>query len=683
MKYYKKLGVTFKAFQELGLSRTGHYALYQVALRTGWINWKSQRELHQVEESGTVEFSSFFELPKREFILQVVGENTAFLISEADRSCGGEVQIFGQDWTTLNYSQTKPLVWFSELELEERKQSGGKSTQNQDIKPIWEVARFGWAYILGRAYWVTGDERYSQAFWDYWEQFNQCNPPYYGYNWLSGQEVAFRIIAWAFSYRIFQNSPHTTLDRKVRLQSCIAEHAARIPCTLDYSQAQNNNHLLSESAGLLTAALCLPDHPKSKHWRNMGWYWFNWGIQHQIQKDGAYLQHSCNYHRLMLQLALWVNLIIRQQPVELPSETRQKLAKATLWLWEVTEASTGKVPNFGPNDGALIQPLSVAQFEDYRPVLQAAGRAFLGAPLFDAGIWDEMSLWYGFNWEDGEKLSTLSLDKKVDFRDRKNSIVVLRPKESPAWASIRCTHFHNRPGHADQLHAEFWWHGFNIAKDAGTYLYTAAPPWDNALAETFYHNTLTINQTNQMEKAGRFLWINWAQGKIVDYQVDESSHPKKIIAEHNGYRKWHLIHRRSLEWDGKEEWFVADELLSLSDAYSKHNPAWSVRLHWLLADFPWEIENKDGGWRIQFQTPVGSFWIEIISPQVEHTQLSLIRGGIPIYGNAQVGSPYGWFSPTYAKLEPAISLIVDQQTNIPGKILTVFKFPAENKMDEF
>jgi hypothetical protein len=52
----------------------------------------------------------------------------------------------------------------------------------------------------------------------------------------------------------------------------------------------------------------------------------------------------------------------------------------------------------------------------------------------------------------------------------------------------------------------------------GTFRYTAPAPWDNSLARTLVHNTIELNHQDQMKRAGRFLWLDWAQAEDVEYQ---------------------------------------------------------------------------------------------------------------------------------------------------------------------
>src|SRR4030042_512593 len=106
--------------------------------------------------------------------------------------------------------------------------------------------------------------------------------------------------------------------RRSRLARSIAEHAARIPPTLVYARAQNNNHLVTEATALYLAGAAL-DH---RSWRELGWRWLNLALQRQISSHGEYIQHSTNYHRLMLQSALLADAVRRARGELWPAATQ-------------------------------------------------------------------------------------------------------------------------------------------------------------------------------------------------------------------------------------------------------------------------------------------------------------------------------------------------------------------------
>ena len=186
-----------------------------------------------------------------------------------------------------------------------------------DIKFVWEPARFGWAFTLGRAYHITQDEKYAEAFWKYFETFTDGNHPTLGPHWMNGQEVAIRLMSLVWAAQVFQTASASSAERRERLVQSIARHAARIPPTLIYARSQNNNHLVTEFAALYTAGVVL-DQPR---WRELGWHWLNQALRAQISSYGEYIQHSTNYHRLMMQTALWVNSILRKHHQHWPFPT--------------------------------------------------------------------------------------------------------------------------------------------------------------------------------------------------------------------------------------------------------------------------------------------------------------------------------------------------------------------------
>lgn len=62
-----------------------------------------------------------------------------------------------------------------------------------DIKLVWEPSRFLFTFDLARAFALTSDEQYAEAFWKAFEDWEKLNPPYYGPNWLCGKEKLHRM----------------------------------------------------------------------------------------------------------------------------------------------------------------------------------------------------------------------------------------------------------------------------------------------------------------------------------------------------------------------------------------------------------------------------------------------------------------------------------------------------------
>ena len=382
-----RLSLALKALHELGPKQVWLYAWYQILLKSGYLRWRTPAQQPDPPQ-GLIQ--PLLDLPDKDDLVAILGqEGMDRLLAEADDIVAGQTRLFGAGPVPLRLTIPGELGHWTRYERGQAAipASSYKNETFHDVKLIWEPARFGWAYTLGRAYHLSGDERYAEAFWASTERFLDANPPNQGPNWMSGQEVALRILAFVFAAQIFADSFHATPQRQARLAQALVAHAERIPPTLLYARAQNNNHLLSEAAGLLTAGLALSHHPCAHRWRKLGWRWFNRGLEMQISAEGAYIQQSTNYHRLMLQLALWVHALEQTDQADgrISPEAKQKLHQATRWLLALTDEQTGRVPNLGPNDGAYILPLTIRPFHDHRPVLQAAALAFWGSPLSSRG----------------------------------------------------------------------------------------------------------------------------------------------------------------------------------------------------------------------------------------------------------------------------------------------------------
>lgn len=639
----------------------GLYGLYQLQLRSGVLKHRTQASTAAAarQAAGKLCAALLANLPERTSLETVCGaEGVRSTLAEADEIAAGQVRLFGGPPVPLNLQPDEPLLHWSAYER------GHPAVPDGDVKWLWEAGRFGWAFTLGRAYRLCGDERYPQAFWDYAEQFWQANPPYYGPHWLSAQEVALRMMGLAFAGQVFSGSPHSTKKRLARLAGSIAEHAARIPTSLAYARAQNNNHLLSEAAGLYTAGLALPEHPQALRWRALGWKWFHQGLQSQIDNQGAYIQNSANYQRLLLQLALWMQRLAAQDPqAQMPEESRKQLAHATAWLLALLDPASDRVPNLGPNDGAHILPLASCPFQDYRPTLQAAAQVFLGNRPLESGAWDELALWLA--------PAAVQAEPNVPIqRPAASTPHVLRHPEMPSWAYLRAARFSGRPGHADQLHLDLWWRGQNLALDAGTYLYNAPPPWDNSLALTAVHNTLTIDRRDQMTAAGRFLFVDRAQAEVLQAADD------RLTARHDGYREMGWWHQRSLQVI-PQGWLVTDQILPVKP---EKPPGENVqaRLHWLLPDWEWELQGtclrllSDSGWvALEVTAKAGAGQpAESDTPTIQ-----IVRGGELVYGYGVISPTWGWFSPTYGYKYPALSLGVTLRGWAPLEFTSRWQIP--------
>jgi hypothetical protein len=644
----------FKIARQVGLPQVALYGVYRLGLKTGRYRLLTETHRLQTKIDGVpLELRDLFTLPDRDQLAEILGEEGQHaLIVQADEIVDGKFRMFGGEPVEIKLTFDQPLHHWTDYETGKIPIPNSQFL-NPDIKFVWEPARFGWAYILGRAYHLTQNETHAESFWRYFENFTDANPPNMGPHWMNGQEVAIRLMALVWADQVFETSAASSAERRARLAGSVAAHAARIPPTLLYARAQNNNHLVTEAAGLYTAGLALPDHPRASRWRALGWRWLNWSFRRQISGYGEYIQHSTNYHRVMLQMALWVYAI---KDMDWPALTLQSLGRATHWLFSLLDPASGRTPNLGANDGALILPLTVTPFNDFRPTVQAAARAFLRFQL-PGGEWDELSSWLGLGAHEKAYDSSLYLTD--------------HPRGRESWAYLRASTFRSRLGHMDQLHLDLWWRGLNVARDAGTYLYNADPPWDNPLVSSRVHNTVTVDGRDQMTRGGRFMNLDWFPA----YSKSIVAADENVLGQVLGYHKGcpGVRHERRVTVYAGERWVVEDKLI----AQETH----TYRLHWLLPDWEWEIETGEQRLEIDLKSPHGQVDLVLRSePLLSNLQslISIVRAGKVVYGKRDVQPFEGWFSPTYGIKSPALSLAFEVQCDQSIQFTTEFIFPNEN-----
>ncbi|TAK14437.1 MAG: alginate lyase family protein [Anaerolineae bacterium] len=621
----------WKAFWQLGPRASLLYVLYQLAVRLRLYSLLTPaRRAAPLPQTPFVSLAGW---PSEEEMRGALGvDGRRALLAEADEILAGQVRLFGGSPVPLDLRPASPLWHWTYYKTG---LFGGR-----DIKFIWEPARFGWATVLARAYHASGDEKYAEGFWLQTESFLTANPPNQGPNWVSAQEVALRLICLVFSLSLLKNSPHSSEARIKRVAAALAEHARRIPPTLLYARAQGNNHLLTEAAGLLTAAAVLPSDSQAARWRRLGLKWLNRGLVNQIAADGTYTQHSANYHRLMLHTALWANRLSQGGVRGLTTAARTRLAAAAEWLAGLLDPETGHVPNLGPNDGAHILPFTTQPFDDFRPTAVAARRAFCGAA---DDIVDELSLWVAPQVAGAATAPAPHL----------------RLTSGRAWGLLRAARYTGRPGHADPLHVDLWWRGLNVARDAGTYLYNAKGEWANVLMGADVHNTLMVNGRQPMTRAGRFLWLDWAQADVLEQTKT------RVAAAQDGYRALGVRHQRAVEVSGAV-WRITDELHTQVPV-----TRCKLRLHWLLPDWPWTLD----GTTLTLQSPHGAVRVNVGG--AVGLGASLTRAGELLAGVGAVVYWRGWYSPTYSVKEPALSFAVEVESSLPIALTTEFLFPGD------
>jgi len=647
----------------------------------GWESWDLKRiapntspqDFLSIRRQGNHPF--FFSNPRNlagelQTVLGAKGEDS--IVREANQILEGTLPFFGG----LKFDCGFPPKWFENPITKQRVSPDRPWTKMRfasddygDLKFILEPSRFLFIYPLARAYAITGDERFPEAFWSAIESWYANSPPMSGPLWICGQESSLRIMAWSFALHAFLQSPGATPQRVALLLQMIAAHAWRTMQTVGYARSQRSNHLISEAVGLWTAGTLYPELSDARTWQKQGADLLREAVIDQITPQGIYLQDSFNYQRMVLQQLLWTLRLAKIYKIELDPKIRARTATAFKFIAAFVDSKSGRAPNHGSNDGSHILPLAVCDYGDFRPLLRM-GSCILDHPiLLQPGPSDEATLWLcgkaanSGPQPDVEPVSHPSFHR-VGGASRSPSPDLTgyhRIGTPNSWAMVRAGRYKRRPFQADQLHVDLWWRGLNLARDPGTYLYNGDPPWNNGLAGTAVHNTVMVDGRDQMRRAGRFLWLDWAQASGRSFSANEASFPNRFAGEHDGYRHLGVNHRRTVRAVTDDAWVIVDDLSG--ERGREHE----LRLQWLLPDLPFETIT-DSPFCTAFSSEKTRFRWNIFASAPGNP--AIVRGGKLLAGNFGDERLLGWESPTYGELCPAISLVYIVQASLPVRIVT-------------
>ena len=413
-----------------------------------------------------------------------------------------------------------------------------------DIKCIWELSRFAWVYPLLQAFQVSGDGAYCEAFWKLVENWAGLNPPNAGVHWKCGQEITVRMFALVTGYFGFQNAEPSTPKRKHLFSRILHESAQRIEANIGYALQQHNNHGVSEAAGLFTAGILF----NNANWIQKGAQHLEDQINELVYNDGSFSQHSVNYHRVMLHACLWAIQLGRANGFEFSDSFMERIREAGKWLLTLYDPQTGRMPNLGANDGALVLPYSTCEYFDFRPTIQAVGSVIDGQKWLPSGEWNYLAECLGAK---AKAQNLVSRDQEAESRIDNTQVRYFSDGGYAVFSRgttkliFRCPkQFRHRPAQCDLLHVDLWYNGVNLLRDAGTYSYNCEEPWQSYFKSTMAHNTIQFDEHDQMPKISRFLYGKWP---TLNVQFDDRA--SYVTA---GFTDWKgCLHQRNIKLEGK------------------------------------------------------------------------------------------------------------------------------------
>jgi uncharacterized heparinase superfamily protein len=420
-----------------------------------------------------------------------------------------------------------------------------------DVKVPWELCRFHQTWWLGKAYWITGNERYAQKFKELVEDWIENNPVGHGVHWTIAMETAVRAANWIAGHFFFCESKTIPKEFWTRFSKSLYIQGRFIKSNLEYSR-RNGNHFLSDIVGLLFLGFFFKQTRFGRKW--LAWAVRNLEIemQNQILPDGVDYEKSIAYHRLVLELFYSAAILCKINRVTLSEAYWTRLEKMFEFVQYYTRPD-GSIPLWGDaDDGRLFRFQMNNDINDHRHTL-AVGAILFGRSdfKFAAGRFYQDALWF-FGGEGFEKWQSLHVERQPllsrAFSDA--GFYVMRTKDVHLFIDAGELGQCGRGGHGhnDTLSFELWMNTMPIIVDPGTYAYTFDLVARQEFRSTRAHNTVMIDGKEIAEFDG--LWSvkeDRTTPKVIQWKNDAEY--DILIAEHYGYRRLTppVVHHRAIE----------------------------------------------------------------------------------------------------------------------------------------
>jgi Heparinase II/III N-terminus/Heparinase II/III-like protein len=433
-------------------------------------------------------------------------------IEKANNICNNEFTILGETHKLnkeINWHKDYqrgyewPLKYHKEIKLI-------NLNDDSDIKIPWELSRFHHGTFLGKAYALTGDDKYAKEFYCQLSDWIYKNPPFIGVNWTCTMEVAIRAINFIWSIFFFKDSKYFSSEIKDLFLKSIYYHGEFIYKNLEINwrvingkyRTVNNNHFVANIVGLLYISLVFSEIKKAKKWFLLAYEGLIDIVQNQIGEDGVHYEYSPNYHRLVLELILLALIILIKFKIEIPSEVWTKTERMLEFVKYYIKPN-GESPCVRDIDNGRVIILGNEELINHSHILA------IGAVIFERSDFTKFGICEDVLWllgENGFKKFNELKKNKTDIASRgfeESGFYIFRNENLYMLAICSgvgmygfCGHTHN-----DFLSFDLFAYDKSFITDSGSYVYGRYPKWRNKFRSVYFHNTAVIdgNEINNLD----------------------------------------------------------------------------------------------------------------------------------------------------------------------------------------
>ena len=602
-----------------------------------------------------------------DLIARTMRKETLQVLVEADAACDGKFKILGHgclsfgnpvDWhfDPVSGRRAPPLHWTKIDPL--------NTYLVGDSKVIWELNRHQWLTSLGQAHRFTGDGRYTAAFAAFVSSWMLVNRRGVGINWTSSLEVAYRLIAWCWTLRLFKDSPALPPQLLVNMTASIREHALHVERYLSHYFSPNT-HLTGEALGLFYAGVLFPELPGASRWRDRGTRILINQLQKQVLSDGVYFEQSMYYQAYTAEIYLHFLILAKENGIALPPFVGERVQAMLDFLVDLSYPNRS-LPQIGDSDGGRLLPLMSRTADDFRGTFAVAAAFFkrpdyawaAGGPALEIAWLLGAAGWEEFALLDASPPSRAASQcyggggyaiMRSDWGTQAHQLVL---DAGPLGCPISGAH-----GHADLLSIQCTAFGEPHIVDPGTGCYTFDPTWRDYFRGSAAHSTVIVDGLNQATPAGPFSWVE-RPGASLRRWISTGAFDL-ADAEHEAYGGLAdpVTHRRRVYFRKPNYWLVVDDLIGKV----------THRIELAFQFAPRALTLGDDGWvRSPGTAGRGLLLRSFASCELDRRLC-----------NGEIQPPRGWISPDYGSRMPSPAVVCSATAPLPLRVVTLL-LPVES-----
>jgi hypothetical protein len=338
--------------------------------------------------AGTAERQRTLDLFERAY----AAERSA-AIEAADEVLAGTVRFFGRSFPvasgTWNLDPVTGAEWprryHHDVPTHDWRRYG-------DVKYVWELNRHQFLTDLGRAAFLTGEEKYAARATAIVADWTGDNPYATGVNWACALEPAFRVFSWLWTYHMCLDQLRSDRDSHLSWLTAFYDHGRFIHRHLEYYSSPFN-HLIGEAAALYMMGVLFPEFAEAPAWRRRGRGVLEAQVSRQFYADGGSVEQSMFYHHATLGFYTLAAVLGRRNGEEFSTDVWQAIERAIDFSTALVQPD-GLTPAIGGADDGKPLRLEHTPWWDFR-AFQAIGGVLFRRADFKcvAGRFHEDALW--------------------------------------------------------------------------------------------------------------------------------------------------------------------------------------------------------------------------------------------------------------------------------------------------